>query len=517
MKTAFKFAAVLTLLAFSAAPSVVRAQDDSGGGMPPGGDQAPPPGADQSSGGDQGASFQDFYNQLGSQGTWVQTDNYGYAFQPTVTDPNWAPYTDGHWVYTDVGWTWVSDEPWGWATYHYGRWCNIDGTGWCWVPGYRWAPAWVSWRYGGGYCGWAPLPPETFIGAEFGGGGVFGGFHFGSDVDVSFNIGPGCYNFIGVGDLGNPDYRGNYLPRSNNFVVINKTTNITNININKTVINNYGVGGAAANFRGVRANGPSLTEVNAQSRTPIQTVHLTAMNQPGRSSLQGNSLAVYAPALNPATLHQARPAQVSQTLSHPTFNRGDSITKPLAVNASLKPPAPTTEEVQAAQTAQLHAPAGARVATEKTRIKTAITKPLTSMKPVGQVHQTAKTATGGSTLTGAKTESAAGGSAYTGESVKPAPAPAYHPETEVKPAPTPAYHPETEVKPAPTPAYHPETEVKPAPTPAYHPETPVKPAPAPAYHPAPPQSHPQPAPAASHPPAGQGKNEDGNGGNKNNQ
>ena len=55
----------------------------------------------------------------------------------------------------------------------------------------------------------------------------------------------------------------------------------------------------------------------------IQTVQLTAANQPGQSTLQGNSLAVYAPRVNPATVHQARPAQVSQTIAHPTFNRGD--------------------------------------------------------------------------------------------------------------------------------------------------------------------------------------------------
>src|ERR1700692_1388685 len=167
MKTLSKFLALLTVLAFSFAPILVRAQD------------VPPPPEDQ--GGDQGASFQTFYDQLGDQGTWVQTDDYGYVFQPNVSDPNWAPYTDGHWAYTDEGWTWVSDESWGWATYHYGRWANIDGTGWVWVPGYQWAPAWVSWRYGGGYCGWAPLPPETFIGAEYGEPGVaIGiGFHFG--------------------------------------------------------------------------------------------------------------------------------------------------------------------------------------------------------------------------------------------------------------------------------------------------------------------------------------------------
>ena len=159
MKTLVKFFAVLTVLAFSFAPGLVRAQD------------APPDNqGDQSDQGDQGASFQTFYDQLGDQGTWIQTDNYGYVFQPNVTDPDWAPYTDGHWVYTDVGWTWVSDEPWGWATYHYGRWCNINGTGWVWVPGAVWAPSWCAWREGGGYSAWAPLPPECGDGYAIGAG-----------------------------------------------------------------------------------------------------------------------------------------------------------------------------------------------------------------------------------------------------------------------------------------------------------------------------------------------------------
>ncbi len=65
-------------------------------------------------------TFQTFYDSLSTQGNWVQTDDYGYVWQPNVNDPNWAPYTDGHWVYTDDGWTWDSDESYGWAVYHYG-------------------------------------------------------------------------------------------------------------------------------------------------------------------------------------------------------------------------------------------------------------------------------------------------------------------------------------------------------------------------------------------------------------
>jgi len=427
MKALFKSFAILALLALSFAPGVVRAQDD-----------------------DQGVSFQAFYDQLGAQGTWVQTDDYGYVFQPTIQDPNWAPYTDGHWVYTDIGWTWVSDEPWGWATYHYGRWANIDGTGWVWVPGYRWAPAWVSWRYGGGYCGWAPLPPETFVGAEYGGPRIGVGFHFGSDVDVSFHIGAGFYSFVRVGDIGEPNYRGHFIDRRTNYTIINHTTNITNINVNKTVINNnYGAAGTAGSFHGVASGGPPLAEVNAQAAHPVQTVSLTASNEPGKSTLEGNSLAVYAPHVNPATSHEAKPSVVGATIHHPTFNRGDSITKPLAVNASLKPEAATPEDIQAAHAAQLSAPASAKIATAKTPFKTTLSKPLTSLKPVTQVHKTTTATTPAIKTTNPPVIHTTANTSYTGESVKPT----VKESTEMKPAVTPP----PPVKPVTTTTYHPST------------------------------------------------------------
>jgi hypothetical protein len=71
------------------------------------------------------------------------------------------------WVYTDEwGWYWVSDDVeanWGWVVYHYGRWAFEPGIGWFWVPGDEWAPAWVNWRYGDEYVGWAPLPPDELV------------------------------------------------------------------------------------------------------------------------------------------------------------------------------------------------------------------------------------------------------------------------------------------------------------------------------------------------------------------
>ena len=401
-----KFFAVLTVLAFTFAPAFVHAQDapppppDAGG--PPSDAGAPAPGDDQ------GASFQQFYDQLGSQGNWVQSSDYGYVFQPNVSDPNWAPYTDGHWVYSDQGWVWASDEPWGWATYHYGRWANIDGMGWVWVPGYRWAPAWVSWRYGGGYCGWAPLPPDTFIGAEYGDPGfdAWATFHFGGDVDLSFNIGPGCYNFVRVGDFGARNYRGHFIDRSRNFTVINNTTNITNINISRN-------GAAAGNFRGVSVGGPRINDINAFSHDRVQTVRLAEAAQPGRSTLQGNTLSIYSPRVNAATLHTARPAQVSQTIDHPTFNRGDSITKPLEVTRNVRAAAPSPAAIQEAQAARLHAPANARIATENTVSKATFNKPITALQTVTPRRETG--AAPGANAFNQGAQHSAVNSPYTGE------------------------------------------------------------------------------------------------------
>ncbi|HEX3552078.1 MAG TPA: DUF6600 domain-containing protein [Thermoanaerobaculia bacterium] len=102
-----------------------------------------------------------FYDDLASYGHWIQRPRYGWVWTPRVVARSWRPYEYGHWVWTDLGWTWVSDEPFGWATYHYGRWYDDPDYGWEWVPGDRWAPAWVDWHANNDYVGWAPLPPDV--------------------------------------------------------------------------------------------------------------------------------------------------------------------------------------------------------------------------------------------------------------------------------------------------------------------------------------------------------------------
>ncbi len=108
----------------------------------------------------------DFRSGLDRYGRWVETPEYGWVWQPTQVGSRWQPYWDGRWMWTTAGWTWVTDEPWGWATYHYGRWAMLDGVGWIWLPGRVWGPAWVAWRWGGGYAGWCPLGPRGVVYAQ---------------------------------------------------------------------------------------------------------------------------------------------------------------------------------------------------------------------------------------------------------------------------------------------------------------------------------------------------------------
>ena len=115
---------------------------------------------------DSGPSMRDFRQGLDSYGEWIDTADYGAVWRPTSVDSDWRPYYTGRWVWTNLGWTWASEEPFGWAVYHYGRWAFVDGAGWVWLPGRVWAPAWVAWRWGGGYAGWCPLGPRAIAYSE---------------------------------------------------------------------------------------------------------------------------------------------------------------------------------------------------------------------------------------------------------------------------------------------------------------------------------------------------------------
>jgi hypothetical protein len=166
-----------------------------------------------------------FYDDLAPYGRWIERPQYGWVWTPRNVASSWQPYEDGHWVWTDEGWTWISDEPYGWATYHYGRWYDDPDYGWEWIPGDEWAPAWVSWQEGDDYVGWAPLPPSV-------------AFRTGR-LDV--RLAPEAYVFVPVRQFLAPRIRSYVLPRTEVVRIYPRTRNITTYQVVNDRIVNQGI------------------------------------------------------------------------------------------------------------------------------------------------------------------------------------------------------------------------------------------------------------------------------------
>jgi hypothetical protein len=146
----------------------------------------------------------DFRAALDGYGQWVQHPRWGEVWIPDQLPPDWQPYRIGHWVYTDEwGWYWDSEEEFGWITYHYGRWVFDRGLGWIWIPSKEWGPAWVDWRQGDDFVGWAPLPPDEAI-----------------DEDYET---PDTYMFVRAGDLMAPRVYEVFLAPRERFAYYNRS------------------------------------------------------------------------------------------------------------------------------------------------------------------------------------------------------------------------------------------------------------------------------------------------------
>ncbi len=250
-----------------------------------------------------GESYSVFYTRLEPFGAWIETPTYGYVWQPrnAMESRSWRPYTDGHWVYTDAGWTWISEEPFGWATYHYGRWTRLRGIGWVWVPGDEWAPAWVSWRVSNDYVGWAPLPPEAQFEARVG---------IRNWADNYYDIGPEQYCFVPTREIGAERIERVVVSPEQNVTIVNQTTNVTNITYNNTVVVNQG---------------PNYDELRARSQQPIPRLRLerrtTIAAENLRAVVKGEVVEVPAPVIARAQPVE-RPPIVKQKVSESVVEHG---------------------------------------------------------------------------------------------------------------------------------------------------------------------------------------------------
>ncbi len=242
--------------------------------------EAPVAAAPDAGGDSADATYQEFYDSLSPYGSWINMPGYGYVWQPwtTVQDANWRPYTVGHWAYTDDGWAWVSDEKFGWVTYHYGRWMRTHTLGWVWVPGDQWAPAWVSWRYGNEYVGWAPLPPE----ARFDGAAGIQQW-----ADQQYSLGASDYTFVPASDFGDESMASAAIPPDDDAAIFDDSNNVTNIYYD------------TASYA-IICYGPSYEFMRSKSRRPLPPQLRIARNgfrgngQNG-GRVDGNTLQVTAP------------------------------------------------------------------------------------------------------------------------------------------------------------------------------------------------------------------------------
>lgn len=251
-------------------------------------------------------STEEFREALEPYGFWQRSRRWGDVWVPFDKPSSWRPYTVGRWVFTDEwGWYWVSEpeeEAWGWITYHYGRWVYERGTGWEWVPGDEWAPAWVNWRSGDDFVGWAPLPPD--------------------DVIYEYDDDPVYWTFIPPRYFGAPRIRTYYIPPSRSrslglfgrTAIVNRTLPVQN--------RRFGVNpGIAPGF------------IASAGRRPIQTFQVRPRVLPGSANIAG---AVTTP---PGTFRGARrggPPAPGAPSAAPLISRSNVVVQP----GSAPPPIP---------------------------------------------------------------------------------------------------------------------------------------------------------------------------------
>jgi hypothetical protein len=227
-------------------------------------------------------SLQVFYDELQPYGTWMDYGTYGYVWIPRV-ERGFTPYaTNGYWINTEYGNTWVSDYAWGWAPFHYGRWLYDDFYGWIWVPDTEWGPAWVAWRSGGGYYGWAPLMPGI---------GIHLTFHYYDRIPRHY------WNFVPYRYV---TYRHVYrhcVPRPTVINVYNQTTIITH---------NY-----TDNRKRTYFTGPSRHEIEKRGGGRVAVHQISESKRPARTEVSRNTANFYRPEIDNS--RDARSRSVPET------------------------------------------------------------------------------------------------------------------------------------------------------------------------------------------------------------
>ncbi|HXS37664.1 MAG TPA: hypothetical protein VN721_13250, partial [Flavipsychrobacter sp.] len=142
--------------------------------------------------------------------------------------------------------------------------------------------AWVSWRYGRGNCGWAPLGPNVSVGVAIGGG---------------WHCPDNWWVFVGPQYLYRPNPYSYWRGPSYNNTYIRQTTIINNTYIDNSTHVTY-------------SYGPRANQIEAVTHQRVQVYKVAAVNRPGSTNINRNEVNIYRPAVNRSTISSAHPANV---------------------------------------------------------------------------------------------------------------------------------------------------------------------------------------------------------------
>jgi hypothetical protein len=307
-----------------------------------------------------------FYDDLASYGNWIERPSYGWVWTPRSVSSSWQPYSDGHWVWTDQGWTWVTDEPYGWATYHYGRWYDDPEIGWSWVPGEEWSPAWVSWQEGGDYIGWAPLPPSVTV--SFGGA-------------LAVSLAPQAYLFVSESNFLAPRLNSYFVPRERVVNIYRETRNVTVYRQVNNRVYNAGVG---------------VDTIQRRIGRPVPRYQLSDATSARGTRVQGNQVSIFRPRVQKTANIQppsARPVAKKAVVNAAQFQQShpDRAARRAQAQGTNAPapsvqPAPVTRPARQPRNAQT-SPEGQRQAPPAGQARPRVRNPQLQTPPPGQMKR----------------------------------------------------------------------------------------------------------------------------------
>jgi hypothetical protein len=168
--------------------------------------------------------------------------------------------------------------------------------GWIWVPGDEWGPAWVDWRSGDDYVGWAPLPPDDLI--------------------ATYRDDPAYWCFVRPRYLLAPRVFTVFVPARERIVIIRRT-----VIVNRTVIVDRGRGPRRAINAGIE---PGV--IARATGRPIRASHVQPAVLRGTQVEGGREVGA----------NEGRRARAQITQTNNVIKPVDKVERPRALGANEK-------------------------------------------------------------------------------------------------------------------------------------------------------------------------------------